>query len=367
MSALPGVGGEQSAHASEINNQGMIAGESRVPGGYSHAVVWTANSASYVAHDLGTLGGNDGSGAYSISEPDIHGNVWVVGVSGSRGVLWQVDSQGSVLSITDLAPSSTAAWANDVKVIGNSVLVAGSSSGQAVIWETDLSGTVVHSTELATTAYEAIEADALNNDGDIAGWGREPGSLRNGFLYDNGGGVITDLGSLGNAGSKALGINDNDVVVGQYTNVKPYPLGQIEDHAFVWESGTMHKLFDQVTDHKFWLLWNALDVNNNGEIVGNGTAGREITRRSTVSWHGQKVPVARQPCTWAIWRRRASPMVGASGMPRSPSRSMPAPRYLSRGRPLRVRGVPEHPAPHPVSQVPQVTATSRKTKSATAA
>jgi subtilisin-like proprotein convertase family protein len=36
----------------------------------------------------------------------------------------------------------------------------------------------------------------------------------------------------------------------------------------------MYKLLDQVSDRTFWLLWDAFDVNNNGEIVGHGAEGK---------------------------------------------------------------------------------------------
>ena len=276
-------------NALEVNNQGMIAGQAYVADEYVHAVVWTTNSGpeSYVVHDLGTLGEEfDFSEANGVSEPDANGNVWVVGDSQFAGdpdvwhaVLWQVDSQGNlptdsdgnVLPPTDLGPG----WAFDVKVIGNSVFVAGSSigqpTGQAVIWEADLDGNVVEHIHPGTTSFVAYEANALNNDGDAVGYGSNfVLEQYYGFLYDNADGSITDLGSLGNRGSRAYGINDSDVVVGHYENAeRPYLL-QYKSYAFVWEDGTMHNLLDLVSDRNFLWLKHAYDVNNNGEIVGIG-------------------------------------------------------------------------------------------------
>ena len=49
-----------------------------------------------------------------------------------------------------------------------------------------------------------IRANALNNDGDVVGWGWEVGTAgRHGYLYDNDGGVITDLGAVGEMESEA--------------------------------------------------------------------------------------------------------------------------------------------------------------------
>ena len=61
VAPLPGVGGGTAVGtAMEVNNQGMIAGDSVVTidgSTYGHAVVWTGTFGSHVAHDLGTLDG----------------------------------------------------------------------------------------------------------------------------------------------------------------------------------------------------------------------------------------------------------------------------------------------------------------------
>jgi probable HAF family extracellular repeat protein len=268
---LPGVSGE----AHEVNNQGVIAGRA---GG--HAVVWTPAPAPelYAVHELG-----DGQ-ANSISEPDTNGNVWVVGTSSYHGVLWQVASDGTLLSTTDLEPNASDVSAVDVKVIGDSVFVVGTDTTEpraCCIWEADLNGMVMGRTDLPEVVIRAI---ALNNDGDVAGWAFNSAGERNGFLYDSSDGSITDLGSLGNNGSVALGVNDSDVVVGFYESYtepgQGYP--KREKDAFVWEDGTMHKLLDQVSDRNFWLLPSAYDVNNSGEIVGDGRWGK----RNVYGHHG---------------------------------------------------------------------------------
>ena len=284
-----------SLRATEVNNQGMIAGGSQfidVDGiTRSHAVVWTNSSGSYEVRDLGTPAGFDGSDALSLSEPDSEGNVWVVGVSGkpdqtpypedpnpdqrvSHGVLWKVEPNGTI-QMFDLepdfpTPDESFVSASDVNVSedGQSVLVAGSQSGeQAIIWTVNLSGQVVNRTLLGTDDVDTVQAYGLNNDGDAVGWAWAPFPDDYGFLYE--GGETIALGSLGNQGSCALGINDNDVVVGRYTHVIPPSSGFVgDDYAFVWEDGTMYDLCDQVSDRTFWRLSSAADVNDNGEIVG---------------------------------------------------------------------------------------------------
>jgi len=89
-SGLPGIDDARSVHAVEVNNQGMIVGESWIPedtsgNRYAHAVLWTGNPGSYVPHDLGTLAYLDTpeettyenflySSARSVSEPDANGH-----------------------------------------------------------------------------------------------------------------------------------------------------------------------------------------------------------------------------------------------------------------------------------------------------
>ena len=176
----------------------MIAGSAWAPPetlgsqSYTRATVWTGEIGTYVAHDLGTLGEEFvWSGASSISEPDAEGNVWVAGGSVNeantdpriyRGVLWQVDSAGNVISMTDLEESSNRVDAWDVTVIGNSVFVAGvvrevegELIEQACIWEAQLDSeenVQVVRTDLpsftgipGTIAYRPVAAKAINDSG----------------------------------------------------------------------------------------------------------------------------------------------------------------------------------------------------------
>jgi hypothetical protein len=190
-----------------------------------------------------------------------------------------VNSAGTVLSTIDLAPGYDGYpgnWGADVKVSGESVFVAGRLGGQAVLWERDLNGAFVETTYLGTADYQTYRSEALNRDGDVVGQGGEPGASgwsSTGFLYQDG--VISDLGSLGNRGSWAFGINDNDVVVGRYSNkTPPGSIYEPDHYAFVWKNGTLHDLLDQVSDKTFWLLFGGYDVNEHDEIVGNGRTGK---------------------------------------------------------------------------------------------
>ena len=90
VARLPGIAGQPSENAMEVNNQGIIAGGAWVPpatpdgDSYVHASVWTGAFGSHIAYDLGTLGDEyEWSTATSISEPDSAGNIWVTGGCGN--------------------------------------------------------------------------------------------------------------------------------------------------------------------------------------------------------------------------------------------------------------------------------------------
>ena len=85
------------------------------------------------------------------------------------------------------------------------------------------------------------------------------------FLYTNG--EMLDLGTLGGAysqASSALGINDLGRVVGW--SASP----DWAEHAFLYENGRMTDLNDLIDPESGWVLTAADDINNLGQIVGEG-------------------------------------------------------------------------------------------------
>ncbi|MCC6747910.1 MAG: hypothetical protein IT371_09650 [Deltaproteobacteria bacterium] len=78
-------------------------------------------------------------------------------------------------------------------------------------------------------------AQALNNTGQVAGWCyASSGSNEHAFLWDNG--TMRDLGTLGGSTSRALGINDAKDVVGTSTSSSG------TQRAFIWHNGAMQDL-----------------------------------------------------------------------------------------------------------------------------
>ncbi len=110
-------------------------------------------------------------------------------------------------------------------------------------------------------------AYAINANGTVVG---ESG---NAFLYKNG--VMTDLGTLPTGGTtRAHGINDVEQVVGTafvagVVGVDPDPVHGGR-RAFVVENSMMSNLNDLIPPGSGWLLQEARDINNAGQIVGWG-------------------------------------------------------------------------------------------------
>src|SRR5262249_55036951 len=77
-------------------------------------------------------------------------------------------------------------------------------------------------------------------------------------------GTMTDLGTLGRAGSGAAAINASGQVVG-------YLFDSAGRSAFVWENGVLYDLNKLIPANSGWVLTQAQGINNSGQIVGFGT------------------------------------------------------------------------------------------------
>jgi probable HAF family extracellular repeat protein len=108
----------------------------------------------------------------------------------------------------------------------------------------------------AFPALRPSQANAINNEGQAAGYAFSGGSNRRAVLWQDGG--ITGLGTLGGSESNAFGINDQGQVVGY-----SFLPDDTTNHAFLWQGGAMTDLGTLGGDFSL-----ARGINAQGQVVG---------------------------------------------------------------------------------------------------
>jgi probable HAF family extracellular repeat protein len=115
-----------------------------------------------------------------------------------------------------------------------------------------------------TTGGNPLNADALNDAGEIVGGGTFSNRPFDAFLWRNG--VAMDLGTVdGDACSWAHAINSHDQVVGQSFSCD----GSVV-HTFLWENGSMVDLNALIPPNSTLQLVGTTSINDRGEIAGIG-------------------------------------------------------------------------------------------------
>ncbi len=258
MTNLGTLPGTDYSSAMGVNDSGQVVGYS-LAGGEAHAFLYSNG----VMTALPTLpganvpGGANENLAYGINNS---GQVvgWSITTDGATAQQLQMDNPPmhpflySNGVMTDLTPStSQSSYATAVNASGQ---VVGYSNGQVFLYS--------HGS-LTDLGYGT--ASGINDSGEIVGWS---GSSPYAFLYSNG--VMSNLGTLpGNNASQAIGINNNGQVVGQ-----SYTQGSIlQGHAFLYSNGVMTDLNTFLPANANYFLYDAAAINNNGQIVADGSNG----------------------------------------------------------------------------------------------
>ena len=277
---------------------------------------------------------------------------------------------------TTIAYAVNDATANHpVQVVGQSRLVDGAD--HAFLWEngvlTDLNALIP-----ANSGWVLSTATGINDNQQIVGAGYHNGLYRP-FLWQVGGGVITDLGAL----AAARAVNQAGRVAGG-TRLAPYlwagetttilptwpgtpsgntqavalngasqvqVVGYCQDFtdvvpgfggALLWQDGQAINLTSQIPKSAKWSLWYAYGINDAGRIVGSGSNGSGLQHAFLLTPPRRKLrprefpPRSRQALLVQPW---AFPRESILPRWRSPSLRVPCPRCrLTNRRRLWLRG-----------------------------
>lgn len=266
MTPLANLPGATHGMAYGTNASGQVVGMSG-DGSIRFATLWSNGTAT----NLGILpNGSDRSIARAIND-----NGQVVGSSQAFGVVSAFLWEGGVMTdlgyLSGFGPGGHP-WANaaDINNFGQVVGDSFALDGQrAFLWQNGVM------TDLGTlgTAYNQSYASALNNVGQVTGFSGVSSSWSttqaHAFLWQND--VMIDLGELpgGLEGSFGSGINDLGQVVGQSYVGSGYQRSDV--HAFIWDNLNGMIDLNNLLDPSLGIqLFNAVDINNAGQIVAHG-------------------------------------------------------------------------------------------------
>jgi probable HAF family extracellular repeat protein len=228
MTALPPFPGGLNSYATAVNNRGEIAG-------------WAENG---------------------VQDPTCDTAVQTLQF---RAVVWQPD--GTMKELPPLPGDSTSAATaiNDLgQVVGISgacgIAVGGVSAAHSVLWQ---DGVPMEIPNLGGHTWNT--PTAINNQGTVVGFslpaGQDGTQNFEAFLWTQAGGLVR-LGKLpGDTFAEALGVNENNQVVGLSAG-GPHVL-----RAFLWQNGVMNDLNCLTAPGSPFLLF-ANDINDGGEISG---------------------------------------------------------------------------------------------------
>lgn len=248
--------------ANDINDAGRIVGWSRNTQGTQVPAYWQGTSRTLVP----TLGGGGiAMGVNSAGQ--------IVGQSyTAQGSLHAFVSTGS--QTTDLHPYVSGdgyymSWATGINDAGQ--VAAGGRQTPAVSQSFRINTASATKNYLPTLGGQQTNALAIDDSGNVVGNGVLADYSDRGFVWQ-GGATLTQVPTFSGSGSsKAVGINDDGVVVG-YADDSTKPLGQ-DRRAMLWNAGAMTDLNTFLPAGSTWLLVSATDINDMGQVVGQAQVG----------------------------------------------------------------------------------------------
>lgn len=232
-----------SSRAMDINNRAEIAGELMRADGTWSGFLWRQGELVEIPIRY----------QYSIEALNDAGAVlhWS---KGSGAAVWK---DGALMV---LSPGSFQTWqrlmdlSTDGAATGEIFESMGPTTPYAVVWR---DGSI---TKLARSRGSGAVATAINDRGQVVGYGMDPQnwSRRVGFFWNAGEGV--EVRSLGGLQSEPADVNEHGVVVGTATDALD------RAHGFVWKDGHTGRLTDLLVTAG-WEIAAALRINDAGQIL----------------------------------------------------------------------------------------------------
>ncbi|MFG0253152.1 MAG: hypothetical protein ACF8NJ_09795 [Phycisphaerales bacterium JB038] len=255
---LPPLSGGSTSRALGLNEFGDVVGVSNAPAGLHRGVLWRDGQVIQIA---GSSNSGDSS-ATAINDAGVA--VGLDGVFGSNAYTWQ-DGVGIPLE-TFIDCCSEALDINEDGLVVGYAAVGGFGNYQAAKWENG----EVHSFGFYGRARAVNELDQIVGTQYITWAG--------GFLAE--GDVITPLGTLGGNTSEAFDINNQAQIVGRSNTADG------ESHPFLWQDGAMTSLGTLPgTD-----TGTAFAINNQGVAVGETFLYDIFDFRATL-WQPGELPI----------------------------------------------------------------------------
>jgi probable HAF family extracellular repeat protein len=240
------------SEAFAINNLGQVVGCSMINTGKYHAFLYSNGQMI----DLGTFGGSE-SFALGINDlGEVVGWAYIAGDSERHAFLY---SNGQMIDLGTLGRGFYDIRNSEALAINNSGQIVGMSESHAFLY----SNGQMHDLGDLGNGGDSSVALSINSPGQIVGYSYIFGSDPHGFLYSNG--VMQDLGTLGGNYSIARGINDLNQIVGDSNNIN------WSDRCFLYSDGYFVDLGLLFENRNWWTLDHAYDINNSGQIVGEGS------------------------------------------------------------------------------------------------
>ena len=271
-----------------LNASGQVAGESSTTGdAATHAFLWkptTPGGASGTMHDLGTLGGTNSYGYGINAAGQVTGASDRTGDTRTHAFLWKPSTpngtSGTMHNLGSLGGTeSNGSAINASGQVSGSSLTTADAAYHAFLWKPSTpNGTSGTMHDLLTLGGTESFGGSINASGQVAGFSNTTGDAAyHAYLWTpttpNGtSGTMQDLATLGGLNSYSYNVGAGGQVVG----ASEVEITSDDTHAFLYTSGSgmvdLNTLIDPLSG---WELLDAADINDAGQITGQGLIGGE--------------------------------------------------------------------------------------------